>query len=90
MLPGWYHQQRWERQAWGKKKRRQPIRKAKRQRIYERDGYRCVRCGLTEVSYLSIDHIVPVSQGGTNKDINLQTLCKTCNVAKGDRLPETA
>jgi hypothetical protein len=59
------------------------ISKAKRARIYERDGYRCVKCGREKP--LSIDHIVPLVRGGSRDDSNLQTLCVPCNVAKGAR-----
>jgi hypothetical protein len=55
---------------------------AKRDEIFDRDGRKCLKCG-TEDS-LSLDHIVPLSAGGTNDDDNLQTLCKRCNSAKGD------
>ena len=52
-----------------------------RKRIMERDGNKCVACGATE--NLCIDHIIPRSKGGSNKDDNLQTLCKSCNSRKG-------
>jgi len=54
----------------------------KRQRIYKRDGYKCLACGNTED--LTLDHIVSVSKGGSNRDLNLQTLCGYCNCEKGD------
>lgn len=63
------------------------ISKSKRRNVYERDGYRCVRCGATDD--LSLDHIVPVSRGGKNDYENLQTMCRPCNVRKGNRLPGT-
>lgn len=37
---------------------------------------------------LTIDHIVPRSQGGTNHSDNLQLLCAACNSTKGDRTQE--
>jgi hypothetical protein len=55
-----------------------------RKRILARDRHRCVKCGAG--IRLSIDHVVPVSKGGTNDDANLQTLCKKCNCKKGNRL----
>jgi hypothetical protein len=61
---------------------RRNITKAKRERIYKRDGYRCVKCGRAD--RLSIDHIVPLVRGGSKRDSNLQTMCEPCNVAKGD------
>jgi len=43
----------------------------------------CQHCGTTE--HMSIDHIIPISKGGTNALANLQPLCLPCNIAKGDR-----
>lgn len=54
----------------------------KRARIYERDGYRCVRCGAT--TNLTLDHRIPRSKGGSDADDNLQTMCAPCNHEKGD------
>jgi 5-methylcytosine-specific restriction endonuclease McrA len=46
-------------------------------------GLFCVACGARE--YLHVDHIVPVSRGGSETDLqNLQLLCATCNTAKRD------
>lgn len=35
--------------------------------------------------YLSIDHVVPKSRGGSHDDSNLQVLCTSCNSIKGAR-----
>lgn len=43
----------------------------------------CKICKATE--NLTIDHIRPVSKGGSHKLKNLQTLCERCNVEKGDK-----
>jgi len=59
---------------------------AKRNRIYTRDGHRCVLCGATE--NLTLDHIKPKALKGTNHDANLQTMCATCNNAKGANYEE--
>jgi hypothetical protein len=55
--------------------------------ILRRDSYRCVKCGATaqQGAELHIDHIRPVSLGGTTIPENLQTLCAPCNRGKGNR-----
>ena len=54
--------------------------------IYERDGYRCRRCNISErYATLEIDHIIPISKGGKSTYENLQTLCHKCNYEKGNR-----
>lgn len=55
--------------------------------IYERDGYRCCRCGISQrYAALEIDHIIPIAKGGKSTYDNLQTLCHKCNVEKGDTM----
>lgn len=46
------------------------------------DG-KCLRCG--EVKPMSIDHVMPLSLGGSNYISNIQPLCKSCNSWKHDR-----
>lgn len=65
----------------GRAEGRQPIPESLRGLVYARDGYRCRQCDTGEG--LSIDHIFPVSRGGSNDASNLQTLCLTCNIRKG-------
>jgi 5-methylcytosine-specific restriction endonuclease McrA len=43
----------------------------------------CFVCGSKENQ--SIDHIVPISRGGTHSIGNLMTLCRTCNASKHAR-----
>lgn len=57
------------------------IPKKRRKRVYERDGHRCVECGSTDD--LTLDHIIPLAKGGTNAEVNLQTMCEPCNGRKG-------
>lgn len=52
--------------------------------VHEDDGWACVTCGGTED--LQVDHIIPVSKGGTNARENLQTMCGIDNRQKGARL----
>ena len=51
--------------------------------IYERDGWRCRKCGR-RTDDLEIDHIIPIAKGGKTVPDNLQTLCRRCNKEKGD------
>jgi 5-methylcytosine-specific restriction endonuclease McrA len=45
-------------------------------------------CGASrnEGAILEIDHIHPVSKGGTNDLSNLQVLCRDCNAGKGNEI----
>ena len=52
--------------------------------LISRDGYKCAMCGAIE--NLSIDHIVPLSKGGSDDINNLQILCRTHNSSKSDKL----
>lgn len=63
---------------------RKPLKPSQRTRILERDGYQCVWCHVQKK--LQIDHIVPVSRGGSDEDTNLRTLCRGCNRKKFDQL----
>ena len=46
-------------------------------------------CGVvfSEETPATIDHIIPVSRGGTSQATNLQLLCYKCNFKKDDKLP---
>ena len=56
--------------------------------IFERDKFKCVYCGLSakDGAVLNVDHILPMSKGGSNEPNNLQTLCRACNNGKADRI----
>jgi 5-methylcytosine-specific restriction endonuclease McrA len=45
---------------------------------------RCVYCGVTDTK-LEIEHVVPRSQGGSNRVRNLVIACHSCNQAKGNQ-----
>jgi 5-methylcytosine-specific restriction endonuclease McrA len=49
-------------------------------------GHRCLRCGTTE--RLSVDHVVPLSLGGSNAIDNIQPLCEMCNSLKSDTIAD--
>lgn len=42
------------------------------------------------ICVLTIDHVVPVSRGGSNLYANLVAACQRCNTFKDDRTPEEA
>lgn len=49
--------------------------------ILDRYGHKCLSCGTK--SRIAVDHVIPLSRGGTNTADNLQPLCRTCNSTKG-------
>jgi 5-methylcytosine-specific restriction endonuclease McrA len=61
--------------------------------LFARDDYRCQFCGRPQVAlrsreYLTRDHLIPLSRGGTNDWTNVLTACSACNTRKGNRLAE--
>jgi 5-methylcytosine-specific restriction endonuclease McrA len=65
--------------------------KLNRRNIYARDANRCQYCGKRFASSeLSLDHVVPRSQGGGNTWDNIVCCCVRCNVRKGGRTPDQA
>jgi 5-methylcytosine-specific restriction endonuclease McrA len=55
-----------------------------RDRIFRRDGFRCVYCGnVFPGEQLSLDHVQPRMRGGDNSEGNLVTACRDCNTRKG-------
>lgn len=71
-----------------------PIRAA----VLSRDGNACVYCsrkegeyGPTETKrdgYMHLDHVIPLTHGGSNDISNLVTACGPCNQFKSDRTPD--
>lgn len=62
---------------------RKAISKKLRFEVFKRDSFRCRYCSRgVESSILEIDHILPVSKGGQNNDLNLITACFDCNRGK--------
>jgi 5-methylcytosine-specific restriction protein A len=47
---------------------------ATRRRVMQRDKYTCACCGAIRMDH-ECDHVVPLEQGGSNDDSNLQLLC---------------
>ena len=72
-----------------KVERDRSITDAVKSEVWKRDNGQCVQCGATnDIQY---DHDIPFSLKGSNEVENIQLLCKTCNLKKGNRnltLPE--
>ena len=57
--------------------------RAQRERVYQRDRYRCLDCGTTHD--LTLDHILPLAEQIKRhyRDEELTTRCRQCNARKG-------
>ena len=66
-------------------------------RLIERDGMTCYLCGKTCTKddnrwgsfgpdYPTIDHVIPLSKGGTHTWDNVRVACGICNELKGDEV----
>ena len=54
-----------------------------REYLLEKWGRECAYCGNKDIP-LEVEHIVPRSQGGTNRVGNLALACRECNQSKGN------
>lgn len=65
--------------------------------LLRRDGYTCSSCGIectkddkrygnVGPTYPTMDHIVPLSKGGSHTWDNVQVMCFSCNIAKKDKV----
>lgn len=76
--------------SWAKNKRNRTKRSNGGQHTYKEwldlkkeYNYRCACCYKhDDESPLTEDHIIPISLGGTDDIINIQPLCRSCNVKK--------
>jgi 5-methylcytosine-specific restriction endonuclease McrA len=65
--------------------------KFNRRNIFARDNNQCQYCGRKfPTSELSLDHVIPRSQGGQSTWENIVCACVACNVRKGGRTPKQA
>lgn len=67
--------------------KRKQLSKKVRFEIFKRDSFKCQYCGQSSPDViLEVDHIKPVSDGGTNDMTNLITACFDCNRGKSNIL----
>lgn len=51
--------------------------------MLKKSGNKCSHCGKKlSVDKMTVEHVVPLSKGGTNSDMNLVALCESCNKKK--------
>ena len=62
-----------------------------RRNVYARDRYRCQYCGVRcAPRVLTLDHVVPRTQGGGSTWENVVCACGGCNARKAGRTPAQA
>ena len=62
------------------------LRKQFKYRLIREQGFRCAYCGrFCLPSEFTLDHIVPISEGGATRLRNLVVCCKECNLKKGNK-----
>ncbi len=54
---------------------------------YTRQKGKCFWCGKRVGKDYHVDHVVPLSRGGSNWPENLVISCATCNLQKRDKMP---
>ena len=54
-----------------------------RSEILKRDNGICFYCGVHGATH--VDHLTPISRGGTDSSTNLAACCKRCNLRKGEK-----
>lgn len=71
--------------------RKKSIVRFSRTNVFVRDRFCCQYCGQQYgKSQLTLDHVVPLVQGGRTSWENIVTACKPCNQKKGGHTPQQA
>lgn len=65
------------------------VSKRTRYEVFLRDDFTCQYCRATDIR-LTVDHVVPVALGGSDKPDNLVTACADCNAGKASSTPSNA
>lgn len=94
------HNREWERQRYANNPEVRAKQKAKAHRrrmvegeitasmlheAYDSQEGRCFYCGITLYFDWHLDHMQPISRGGTNEQSNLACACPFCNLSKGSK-----
>jgi 5-methylcytosine-specific restriction endonuclease McrA len=63
--------------------------------VFDRDGWKCKMCGIDTPKELrgtiksnapELDHVMPISKGGSHSYMNTQCSCRKCNQVKSDKI----
>ena len=86
----------WRRQNPDRAKQKSDLRRARlysvrvetidRKTIIERDASTCYLCQKIVLGIIHVDHVIPLSRGGSHTYDNLRVTCPQCNLRKSDRL----
>ena len=69
------------------RRRHARIEQVNRRKIIERDKSTCYICGRVVAHWeLVIDHVIPLSRGGSHSEDNMKVACPACNARKGTKL----
>lgn len=70
-----------------------------RTKLSERQNHRCCYCGVnmtrtrdtpdSHLTMMTVEHVIPQSQGGTDDDDNLVAACQSCNSSRNRECPYT-
>lgn len=64
-----------------------PLKRDQIETLFSRQKWKCANCNCCIRNGYHIDHIYPVSKGGTNQISNIQLLCQPCNSRKSAKDP---
>lgn len=62
-----------------------------KRQLFHRDKWLCQYCGIQvqgrdqyQTNAATVDHVIPLADGGMSIQSNMVTACKGCNLGKGD------
>lgn len=55
---------------------------------YDQQNGRCHWCGEPVGNQYHVDHVIPLSRGGTNYPSNIVIACPPCNLSRNNKLPD--
>jgi hypothetical protein len=88
-LPSRAHFEWYVRRGREPREEREHIPAAVRRLVFKRDNGACRYCGASlTMKTMHVDHVHPVSRGGSSATTNLVASCRDCNLSKGAKTPE--